>query len=32
MLSGNRQEILSGLEPGQQIVANALLLEAAGSQ
>jgi cobalt-zinc-cadmium efflux system membrane fusion protein len=32
MLTGNRQEILSGLEPGQQVVTNALLLEAAGSQ
>jgi cobalt-zinc-cadmium efflux system membrane fusion protein len=32
MLSGSRQQILSGLEPGQQVVTNALLLEAAGSQ
>jgi cobalt-zinc-cadmium efflux system membrane fusion protein len=32
MLSGSRQEILSGLEPGQQVVANALLLETAGNQ
>jgi cobalt-zinc-cadmium efflux system membrane fusion protein len=32
MLSGNRQEILSGLEPGQKIVTNALLLETAGNQ
>jgi cobalt-zinc-cadmium efflux system membrane fusion protein len=32
MLDGNRQEILSGLEPGQRVVANALLLEAAGNQ
>ena len=32
MLSGNQQQILSGLEPGQQVVTNALLLEAAGSQ
>ncbi|HEV2487061.1 MAG TPA: efflux RND transporter periplasmic adaptor subunit [Terracidiphilus sp.] len=32
MLSGNRQEILSGLEPGQQVVTNALLLETAGNQ
>jgi len=32
MLDGNRQEILSGLEPGQQVVANALLLETAGNQ
>ena len=32
MLAGNRQEILSGLEPGQQVVTSALLLEAAGNQ
>ena len=32
MLSGNRQEILSGLQPGQQVVTNALLLETAGNQ
>jgi cobalt-zinc-cadmium efflux system membrane fusion protein len=32
MLSGSRQEILSGLEPGQQVVTNALLLETAGNQ
>jgi cobalt-zinc-cadmium efflux system membrane fusion protein len=32
MLEGSRQEILSGLEPGQQVVANALLLETAGNQ
>ena len=32
MLDGNRQEILSGLAPGQQVVANALLLETAGNQ
>ncbi len=32
MLSGNRQEILSGLDPGQQVVSNALLLESAGNQ
>ncbi len=32
MLSGNRQEILSGVEPGQQVVNNALLLETAGNQ
>jgi cobalt-zinc-cadmium efflux system membrane fusion protein len=31
-LSGSRQEILSGLEPGQQVVTNALLLETAGNQ
>jgi cobalt-zinc-cadmium efflux system membrane fusion protein len=32
MLSGNRQEILSGLQPGQQVVTNTLLLENAGNQ
>jgi cobalt-zinc-cadmium efflux system membrane fusion protein len=32
MLEGSRQEILSGLAPGQQVVANALLLETAGNQ
>ena len=32
MIEGNRQEILSGLAPGQQVVANALLLETAGNQ
>lgn len=32
MLDGNRQEILSGLAPGQQVVSNALLLETAGNQ
>jgi cobalt-zinc-cadmium efflux system membrane fusion protein len=32
MLDGNRQQILSGLEPGQQVVTNALLLETAGNQ
>ena len=32
MLDGNRQEILSGLLPGQQVVVNALLLETAGNQ
>jgi cobalt-zinc-cadmium efflux system membrane fusion protein len=32
MVDGNRQEILSGLNPGQQVVENALSLEAAGSQ
>jgi cobalt-zinc-cadmium efflux system membrane fusion protein len=32
MLDGNRQEILSGLEPGQQVVSNSLLLETAGNQ
>jgi len=32
MLENNRQEILSGIEPGQQIVTNALALETAGDQ
>lgn len=32
MLEGNRQEILSGLQPGAQVVTNALLLETAGTQ
>jgi membrane fusion protein, heavy metal efflux system len=32
ILSGSRQEILSGIEPGQQVVTNALLLESAGTQ
>jgi cobalt-zinc-cadmium efflux system membrane fusion protein len=32
MLEGNRQEILSGLDPGQKVVTNALLLETAGNQ
>jgi membrane fusion protein, heavy metal efflux system len=32
MLNGNRQIILSGINPGQQVVANALMLETAGSQ
>ncbi len=32
MLEGDRQEILSGLAPGQQVVRNALLLETAGNQ
>jgi cobalt-zinc-cadmium efflux system membrane fusion protein len=31
-LSGNKQEVLSGLEPGQQVVANALALESTVSQ
>ena len=31
-LVGNRQQILSGLQPGQQVVTNALLLDAAGNQ
>jgi len=32
MLDGNRQEILSGIVPRQQVVTNALLLETAGNQ
>ena len=32
MLSGNRQVILSGVEAGQQVVSNALMLETAGTQ
>jgi cobalt-zinc-cadmium efflux system membrane fusion protein len=32
MLDGNRQEILSGLQPGQLVVTNALMLETAGNQ
>jgi cobalt-zinc-cadmium efflux system membrane fusion protein len=32
MLDGARQQILSGLQPGQQVVNNALLLDAAGNQ
>jgi cobalt-zinc-cadmium efflux system membrane fusion protein len=32
MLDGNRQEILSGIAPGQQVVANALSLETEGNQ
>ena len=28
MLSGNRQEVLSGINPGQQVVSNVLELEA----
>jgi cobalt-zinc-cadmium efflux system membrane fusion protein len=32
MLDGGKQEILSGLEPGQQVVTNALMLETAGDQ
>jgi cobalt-zinc-cadmium efflux system membrane fusion protein len=32
MLSGSRQVILSGVEPGQQVMSNALLLESAGNQ
>ncbi len=32
MSGGNRQEILAGIAPGQQVAANALLLETAGNQ
>jgi cobalt-zinc-cadmium efflux system membrane fusion protein len=32
MLDGNRQEILDGIQPGQQVVNDALLLETAGNQ
>lgn len=32
MLTGNRQEVLSGLKPGQQVVANALDLQATVEQ
>ena len=32
MLSGDRQEILSGIGPGEQVATNALLLETAGNQ
>ncbi|MDR3736096.1 MAG: efflux RND transporter periplasmic adaptor subunit [Acidobacteriaceae bacterium] len=32
MIGGNQQVILSGIQPGQQVVANALLLETAGNQ
>jgi cobalt-zinc-cadmium efflux system membrane fusion protein len=32
MLADNRQEIMSGIAPGQQVVTNALLLETAGNQ
>jgi cobalt-zinc-cadmium efflux system membrane fusion protein len=31
-LDGNLQEILSGIQPGQQVVKNALLLDTAGNQ
>lgn len=31
-LPGNRQIILSGIEPGQQVVSNALMLETVGNQ
>jgi len=32
MLAGDRQEVLDGIRPGQQVVTNALLLETAGNQ
>jgi cobalt-zinc-cadmium efflux system membrane fusion protein len=32
MLPGNMQEVLDGIQPGQKVVTNALLLETAGSQ
>jgi cobalt-zinc-cadmium efflux system membrane fusion protein len=32
ILDGDRQQILSGVQPGQQVVAHALLLETAGNQ
>jgi len=32
MVDGSRQQILSGLQPGQQVVTHALLLETAGNQ
>jgi membrane fusion protein, heavy metal efflux system len=32
IISGNRQQVLSGVQPGQQVVTNALLLDAAGNQ
>jgi cobalt-zinc-cadmium efflux system membrane fusion protein len=32
MTEGNRQQILSGLEPGQQVATNALMLDTAGNQ
>jgi cobalt-zinc-cadmium efflux system membrane fusion protein len=32
MLDGDRQEILTGIQPGAQVVTNALLLETAGTQ
>jgi len=32
MVQANRQVILAGLQPGQQVVSNALLLETAGNQ
>ncbi len=32
MIPGNKQAILSGIDPGQQVVGNALLLETAGNK
>ena len=32
MIAGNKQAILSGIDPGQQVVGNALLLETAGNK
>jgi cobalt-zinc-cadmium efflux system membrane fusion protein len=32
MLAGGRQVILSGIEPGQQVIGNALMLESVGNQ
>jgi RND family efflux transporter, MFP subunit len=32
MLSAGQQEILAGIQPGQQVVSNALMLETAGNQ
>ena len=32
IIDANRQQILSGIQPGQQVVANALLLETVGNQ
>ena len=32
IVGGDRQQILSGIQPGQQVVAHALLLETAGNQ
>jgi cobalt-zinc-cadmium efflux system membrane fusion protein len=32
MLDGNRQQILNGIKPGDRVVTNALLIDAAGNQ
>ncbi len=32
VIDNNRQQVVSGIEPGQQVVSNALLLETAGNQ